>query len=53
MAENIKTPKQNFIDDRIGSGCDRDDILFLAELNFTESGDIIPGSMYDAYLGKQ
>lgn len=48
----MKTPKQNFIDTRIGAGCEREDIEFLAELEFDENGDIRPGSIYDSYLGR-
>lgn len=47
----MKTPKQNFIDSRIGSGCEREDVEFLAELEFDENGDIRPGSIYAVYSG--
>ena len=49
----MKIPKQAFIDDRIGSGCPPEDILWLADLEFDEKGDIRPRSIYESYLGKQ
>lgn len=49
----MTTPKENFIQTRIGAGCDPEDVRFLADLEFTESGDIKPSSIYDNYLGKQ
>jgi hypothetical protein len=49
----MKTPKQNFIDTRIGAGCSREDAEFLADLEFTEAGEIRPGSIYEHCLGVQ
>lgn len=47
------TPKQLFINDRIANGGDPGDVLFLAELEFDQNGDVKPGSIIDTYSGKQ
>lgn len=43
------SPRQRFVDDRIAEGCDREDILFLADLEFDEKGDERPGSIIAIY----
>lgn len=47
------TPKQIFIQDRISAGCDRDDVLWLADLEFTEYGEIRDGSILSHYQRTQ
>ncbi len=47
------SPKQRFIQECVAEGCDWDDALFLADLEFDEHGDVKPGSIYDCYRPKQ
>ena len=43
------SPKKRFIDECIGCGASVEDALFLADLEFTEDGEVRPGSIYDIY----
>jgi hypothetical protein len=43
------SPKRRFIQESIAEGCELDDALFLAELEFTEDDEIRPGSIYECY----
>jgi hypothetical protein len=43
------SPKKRFIQECIAAGCDVGDALFLASLEFDESGDVRPGSIYETY----
>jgi hypothetical protein len=47
------SPKQLFINDRIEEGCEVEDILFLADLEFDDSGEPRSGSIYETYQRKQ
>lgn len=38
--------RQRFIEECIVNGCDLDDALFLATLEFDEAGEAKPGSIY-------
>jgi hypothetical protein len=43
------SPKRRFIEECMVEGCELDDALFLADLEFDANGDVKPGSIYDAY----
>lgn len=43
------SPKRRFIQELLAEGVDAEDIVFLADLEFDESGDVRPGSIYECY----
>lgn len=50
---SLITPKQLFIQDRLAAGCDREDILWLADMQFTEDGEVKLGTIADCYQRPQ
>lgn len=40
------SPRQRFIEDCLNNACDLEDALFLADLEFDESGEPKPDSIY-------
>jgi hypothetical protein len=47
------SPKQRFIQECVGEGCDLDDAIFLADLEFDSNGEVKPGSIYAIYRKPQ
>lgn len=47
------SPKQRFLQELLAEGCKLEDALFLAGLEFTEDGEIRPGSLYERYRSVQ
>lgn len=41
--------RDRFIQECLAEGCDLDDALFLADLEFDETGEPISGSIYATY----
>lgn len=41
--------RQRFIEECLVNGCDLDDTLFLTDLEFDDSGEPKPGSIYAIY----